>query len=109
MAAKIHHTAICVRDFETSLRFYRDGLGLSLLWEKEFEGDWPTLFGAPGPKLHSAFLGDPGAPDARIVELVESIGGMDGGSAQGPRRQVGFFLLSFSVDVDGPLARLANL
>src|SRR6187200_1980206 len=83
MAAKIHHSAICVRDFETSLRFYRDGLGLSLLWEKEFEGDWPSLFGAPEPKLHSAFLGDPSAPDAGIVELVEFIGGMEEGTSQG--------------------------
>src|SRR3954463_6130460 len=109
MAAKIHHSAICVRDFEASLRFYRDGLGLSLLWEKEFEGDWPTLFGAAEPKLHSAFLGDPGAPDAGIVELVEFIGGMDDGSAQGPRPQLGFFLLSFYGDGDETLARLANL
>jgi glyoxylase I family protein len=109
MAAKIHHSAICVRDFDTSLRFYRDGLGLSLLWEREFEGDWPTLFGAPEPKLHSAFLGDPGTPDAGIVELVEFVGGMDDGTAQGAKPQLGFFLLSFYVDVDDTLARLADL
>jgi glyoxylase I family protein len=109
MAAKIHHSAICVRDFETSLRFYRDGLGLAPLWEKEFEGDWPTLFGAPEPKLHSAFLGDPGVPDAGIVELVEFAGGMAEGAPQGPQPQLGFFLLSFYVDVDETLARLAAL
>jgi len=109
MAAKIHHSAICVRDFDTSLCFYRDGLGLSLLWEREFEGDWPTLFGAPEAKLHSAFLGDPGAPDAGIVELVEFIGGMEEGTPQGLQPQLGFFLLSFYVDVDVTLARLAHL
>jgi catechol 2,3-dioxygenase-like lactoylglutathione lyase family enzyme len=109
MAAKIHHSAICVRDFDASLRFYRDGLGLSLLWEREFEGDWPTLFGAPESKLHSAFLGDPGAPDAGIVELVEFLGGMEEGTPQGARPQLGFFLLSFYVDVDETLARLAHL
>ena len=109
MAAKIHHSAICVRDFATSLRFYCDGLGLSVLWEKEFEGDWPTLFGAPEPKLHSAFLGDPGVPDAGIVELVEFIGGMPDGTPQGAQPQLGFFLLSFYVDVDETLARLADL
>ena len=109
MAAKIHHSAICVRDFDASLRFYRDGLGLSLLWEREFEGDWPTLFGAPEPKLHSAFLGDANAPDAGIVELVELIGGMEEGAPQGPSPQLGFFLLSFYVDVDETLARLAHL
>jgi catechol 2,3-dioxygenase-like lactoylglutathione lyase family enzyme len=109
MAAKIHHSAICVRDFDASLRFYRDGLGLSLLWEREFEGDWPTLFGAPEPKLHSAFLGDPGVPDAGIVELVEFVGGMEDGTPQGDQPQLGFFLLSFYVDVDETLARLADL
>ena len=70
MAAKIHHSAICVRDFDASLRFYRDGLGLSLLWEREFEGDWPTLFGAPEPKLHSAFLGDPAVERHHALHLV---------------------------------------
>ena len=109
MANKIHHSAICVRDFDASLRFYRDGLALSLLWEKEFEGDWPALFGAPEPKLHSAFLGDPEAPDAGIVELVEFVGGMEEGAPQGDRPQLGFFLLSFYVDVDETLARLADL
>ena len=109
MPAKCHHSAICVRDFAASLRFYTEGLGLELLWENEFEGDWPTLFGAPERRLHSAFLGDPSVPDAGIVELVEFIGGMADGTGQGPNPQVGFFLLSFYVDVDETLARLAVL
>jgi glyoxylase I family protein len=109
MATKCHHSAICVRDFDASMRFYREGLGLELLWEKVFEGDWPHLFGAPEPQLHSAFLGDPAVPDAGIVELVDFIGGIDDGSGQGPAPQVGFFLLSFYVDVDATLARLAEL
>lgn len=109
MPAKCHHSAICVSDFATSLRFYTEGLGLELLWEKEFEGDWPTLFGAPQPRLHSAFLGDPSVPDAGIVELVEFPGGMAEGSPQGPVPELGFFLLSFYVDVDATLARLGAL
>jgi len=109
MAAKCHHSAICVRDFAASLRFYTEGLGLTLLWENEFAGDWPTLFGAREPRLHSAFLGDPECDDAGIVELVEFIGGMEAGTGQGPAPQVGFFLLSFYVDVDATLARLAGL
>jgi catechol 2,3-dioxygenase-like lactoylglutathione lyase family enzyme len=109
MPAKCHHSAICVSDFAASLRFYTEGLGLELLWEKEFEGDWPTLFGAPQPRLHSAFLGDPAVPDAGIVELVEFPGGMAAGTPQGPTPQLGFFLLSFYVDVDATLDRLAAL
>ena len=109
MPTKCHHSAICVSDFDASLRFYRDGLGLALLWEKVFDGDWPMLFGAPQPKLHSAFLGDPDVPDAGIVELVEFIGGMEDGSTQGAKPELGFFLLSFYVDVDATLERLASM
>lgn len=109
MPAKCHHSAICVRDFAASLRFYTEGLGLELLWENEFDGDWPSLFGAPEPRLHSAFLGDPATPDAGIVELVEFPGGMGEGTPQGSAPQLGFFLLSFYVDVDATLTRLAEL
>lgn len=109
MPTKCHHSAICVRDFAASLRFYTEGLGLELLWEQEFDGDWPTLFGARQPRLHSAFLGDPAADDAGIVELVEFIGGMEEGTGQGAAPGCGFFLLSFYVDVDATLARLAEL
>lgn len=109
MAVKCHHSAICVRDFATSLRFYTEGLGLEVLWENEFDGDWPTLFGARRPRLHSAFLGDPTVADAGIVELVEFAGGMEEGTGQGPAPQLGFFLLSFYVDVDQTLARLTAL
>jgi catechol 2,3-dioxygenase-like lactoylglutathione lyase family enzyme len=109
MPVKCHHSAICVRDFAASLRFYAEGLGLELLWEHEFDGDWPTLFGAREPRLRSAFLGDPSVGDAGIVELVEFAGGMEEGAGQGPAPQLGFFLLSFYVDVDETLTRLAAL
>jgi glyoxylase I family protein len=109
MPTKCHHSAICVSDFATSLRFYTEGLGLGLLWENEFEGDWPTLFGAPQPTLRSAFLGDPQVPDSGIVELVDFPGGMGPAAGQGAAPQLGFFLLSFYVDVDETLARLASM
>jgi catechol 2,3-dioxygenase-like lactoylglutathione lyase family enzyme len=109
MPISCHHSAVCVRDFAASMRFYTEGLGLALLWEKEFDGDWPTLFGAPQPRLHSAFLGDPDGPDAGIVELVEFPGGMGEAQGQGASPQLGFFLLSFYVDVDETLARLAAM
>jgi glyoxylase I family protein len=59
------------------------------------------------------FLGDPDSPDAGIVELVT----FDAGGADGDRRgapspappRPGFFLLSFFVDVDATMARLAAL
>jgi catechol 2,3-dioxygenase-like lactoylglutathione lyase family enzyme len=39
---------LVVRDLEASLRFYRDGLGLDLLVDRQVEGDWPDLLDAPG-------------------------------------------------------------
>jgi catechol 2,3-dioxygenase-like lactoylglutathione lyase family enzyme len=108
----LHHGAIHTGDVDRSLRFYRDGIGLRVLMDQEFDGDWRTLFGAPADRLRSVFLGDPTTPNAGIVELVAFTGagaGDDGQeSASGPPGR-GFFLLSFFVDVDAVLARLADL
>lgn len=104
----VHHSALCVGDVDASLRFYRDGLGLRVLMDHTFEGDWPTLFGAPSRRLRSIFLGDPDVQDSGIVELVAFDNGADARPAvvdDAPGH--GFFLLSFFVDVEATLARLA--
>ncbi len=108
MAAKVHHSAICARDIDASLRFYRDGLGLEVTMDEEFDGDWPTLFGASGTRLRSVFLGDPAVADAGFVELV-SFADLGAGSGASGAPATGFFLLSFYVDVDATLRRLAAL
>jgi catechol 2,3-dioxygenase-like lactoylglutathione lyase family enzyme len=107
--ARVHHSAIYTRDVDASLRFYRDGLGLQVLMDHEFDGDWRDLFDAAGNRLRSVFLGDPASPDAGIVELV-TFDGADapGGAPVGPPER-GFFLLSFFVDVEATMARLAAL
>ena len=108
---RVHHSAIQARDLDTSVRFYRDGLGLEVLMDHEFDGDWRTLFGVHADRLHSVFLGDPAMPDAGIVELVtfadDAHGGVGTDASDPPR--FGFFLLSFFVDVDATLGRLADL
>ncbi len=105
---RVHHSAICTRDWDASIRFWRDGLGLQPLMENTFDGRWRELFGATGDTLHSIFLGDPDQPDGGIVEIVEFPTGIDDGAPiAGPA--VGFFLLSFYVDVDATLARLAEM
>jgi catechol 2,3-dioxygenase-like lactoylglutathione lyase family enzyme len=89
----IHHTAIVTADVDTSMRFWRDGLGLTELFDYTFTGDWPTLFGAATDQLRSIFLGDPDTPDTGIVELVV----LDGSAAAAPlaeRPAIGLFLLS---------------
>jgi catechol 2,3-dioxygenase-like lactoylglutathione lyase family enzyme len=108
----LHHAALCVRDLDASLRFYRDGLGLEVLMDQRFEGDWPALFDASSRRLRSVFLGDPARADAGIVELVvfDHATGEPAGPviAAGPPAS-GFFLLSFFVDVDVTLSRLRSL
>jgi catechol 2,3-dioxygenase-like lactoylglutathione lyase family enzyme len=104
----IHHTAIVTADVDASMRFWRDGLGLTELFDYTFTGDWPTLFGAATDQLRSIFLGDPETPDTGIVELVM----LDAVQAAPPPTDVpgfGFFLLSLQRDVDATLATLAGL
>ena len=107
----IHHTAICVRDVDASLRFWRDGLGFEVVMDERFEGDWPTLLHAPTSSLRAVFLGDPTNLDAGIVELVD-LGpvpsGGDAGSSDQPAA-TGVLLLSIMTDLDGALGRLRSL
>lgn len=106
----IHHSVVVVRDLETSLRFYRDGLGLDLLQDRQVEGDWPDLFGVPSRRVHAVFLGDAGVPDdhAGVLELNVFDGEVPEEPPPSPPR-TGFLLLSFFVDVDATLGRLAAL
>lgn len=104
----VHHAAICTADVERSLRFWRDGLGLTELFDHTFRGDWPELFGASSDELRSIFLGDSQNPDTGIVELVVFAQAGDAPTpASGPRH--GFFLLSLQRDVDATLSDLAAL
>jgi glyoxylase I family protein len=104
---KAHHTAICTLDVDTSLRFWRDGLGFEVTMDQEFDGDWPTLFEAPSTRLRSVFLGDPADPSAGTVELVD-LGPLSEAAPAG-RPTTGFFLVSVYLDVEAALARLAEL
>ena len=110
MPGGIHHSVVVVRDLEASLRFYRDGLGLDLLLDRHVEGDWPDLFDAPSRRVRAVFLGDAGVPDeqAGVLELNVFYGDVPEGPPPSPPR-TGFFLLSFFVDIDATLGRLAAL
>jgi glyoxylase I family protein len=104
----VHHTALVTADVETSMRFWRDGLGFSELFDHTFSGDWPTLFGAKTDSLRSVFLGDPRTPETGIVELVV----FDGVTAPAPAPAgpaFGFFLISLQRDPDPTLTKLAEL
>ncbi len=104
----IHHSAIVTADVESSMRFWRDGLGFTELFDHTFTGDWPTLFGAATDQLRSIFLGDPEFPDTGIVELVV-LDGVEPAPAPSEAPAFGFFLLSLQRDVDATLETLADL
>lgn len=104
----IHHSAICTRAWDESVRFWQDGIGLRPMMENTFQGDWTTLFKASGDTLRSIFLGNPERPDSGIVEIVEFPTGVDDGAPPVAPR-VGFFLLSLYVDVEATLARLGEI
>jgi catechol 2,3-dioxygenase-like lactoylglutathione lyase family enzyme len=111
MAGAIHHSVVVVRDLERSMRFYRDGIGLDVLRDREVEGDWPALFDGPGRRLRAVFLGDPQVADvhAGVLELASFLDGeVAPGRAAGPP-SAGLFQLSFFVDVEKTLAKLADL
>jgi catechol 2,3-dioxygenase-like lactoylglutathione lyase family enzyme len=76
MPGAINHSVVVARDLDESLRFYRDGIGLDVLQDREVEGDWPALFDGPGRRLHAVFLGDPQVPDVHtgVLELTTFIG-----------------------------------
>jgi len=107
MAARVHHTAVVCSDIELSTRFYRDGLGMDVMMDEVFDGDWPTLFDAPSSRLRSVFLGSADDPAAGIVELVYFEDGVEPAPKDRPPAY-GFFLVSLYVDVDATLARLAE-
>jgi catechol 2,3-dioxygenase-like lactoylglutathione lyase family enzyme len=104
----VHHTAIVTTDVERALSFWRDGLGLTVLFDHVFTGDWPTLFDATSDTLRSIFLGDLGAPDTGIVELVVfDDPAPERESMAGP--SAGFFLISLNREVEPTLGRLTDL
>ena len=105
MAPRVHHTAVVWSDVELSLRFYRDGLGMDVLMDEVFEGDWPTLFDARSSRLRSIFLGSADDPSGGIVELV--VFDEDAEPAPSDRPPAyGFFLISLYLDVEQTLTRL---
>jgi glyoxylase I family protein len=109
--AAIHHSVVIVRDLDTSLRFYRDGLGLEVLVDREIEGDWPGLFDGPSGRLRVVFLGDARMPDvsAGVLELNAFLDGNVPTGDPPAHPTTGFFMLSYFVDVEATLNRLAEL
>lgn len=110
----VHHTGLCPANLEQSVRFYRDGIGLTVLADFAMDADLEPLLGRRTSHVRAVFLGSPDSPQGGTLELLDlgcndvhdDIGDEPGGSGT-PHR--GVFLLSFVVDVSAVLARLAEL
>lgn len=101
---QLHHVSLFVRDVERTLPFYRDGLGFEVLIDKEFDGEWPTLFDVASTRLRAVMLGEPNDSGDWDVELV---GFADPVPEAPPLVAVaGIVMLSLQVDLDEVLPRL---
>jgi len=73
MISGIHHTSFTVNDMERSVTFYRDILGMKVVWDSlqagvRFKGPIAdNLTNCPGTELHIVFL----SINERLIELVE--------------------------------------
>src|SRR3954469_7303808 len=108
--AVVHHTGVCPADMDTSLRFYVDGIGLTVLFDVVLPLDLEPLLGVTTSKVRTVFLGDPARSDAGVLELLDlGTGGVAGEPAGSGLPQRGAFLLSFHVAVQETLSRLESL
>jgi catechol 2,3-dioxygenase-like lactoylglutathione lyase family enzyme len=106
----MHHAGVCVRDMEQSLRFYRDGLGLTVLTDKVLNADLEPLLAVRTESVRTVFLGDAEHTDSGIVELLDL--GAPGIADDEPQLGAparGVFLLSVQVDVRVVLSRLEGM
>jgi catechol 2,3-dioxygenase-like lactoylglutathione lyase family enzyme len=101
---QLHHVTLFVDDADRAVRFYRDGLGLAVLVDREFDGPWPRLFDAPSMTLRSVIFGDPARPDAAQVEVVTYADDPPAGGAPAPTSHGrGAPMLAFFADLDAAL------
>jgi catechol 2,3-dioxygenase-like lactoylglutathione lyase family enzyme len=106
----VHHTGLCPADFETSLRFYRDGIGLDVLVDTVLKTDVKPLLGVHTTTIRTVFLGEADKRDGGILELMD-LGSADitSGPPQSGLPARGLCLISVQVDVEAVLARLDEL
>jgi glyoxylase I family protein len=101
----LNHVTVFVADAERSLRFYRDGLGLAVKLDREFDGDWPTLFGVGSQRLRAIFLGDDErGHQIELVTFAEPLPGGPGAAAPA----TGCVVVAFHVDLAATLPALQD-
>jgi len=101
----LHHTGLTVRDLERSLAFYRDVLGMEVLFEQEKEGGYlGAIVGYPDAHVRMAHVAFPG--DVQRIELFQYVSPEPRGEPGEPR-DVGITHVCLRVDdVDSLAERL---
>ena len=106
---KIHHTAVCTRDMDTSLRFWQDGLGFVQKMDASFDGDWPTLFGRASKDCGPSFWAIRTSRGRGSSSWWSFPAGWPTPPAPPSEPAIGFFLVSVYLQIEPALARLASL
>jgi catechol 2,3-dioxygenase-like lactoylglutathione lyase family enzyme len=101
----LHHTGLTVRDLSRSLGFYRDVLGMEVVFEQEKEGGYlAAIVGYPDAHVRMAHLVFPG--DVHRLELFEYVSPEPRGEPGEPR-EVGITHVCLLVDdIDALAERL---
>lgn len=106
----LHHAGLCPADIDASLRFYRDGIGLTVLADFTMDADLEALLGRSTRRVRAVFLGSPDSPQGGTLELLDLGEPGFAGEPPGPGTpHRGVFLLSFQVPVEEVLSRLAEM
>jgi catechol 2,3-dioxygenase-like lactoylglutathione lyase family enzyme len=80
----LHHTGLTVRDLHRSLAFYRDVLGMEVVFEQEKRGGYlAEIVGYEDARVRMVHLAFPG--DAQRIELFEYLVPEGRGQAGEPR------------------------
>jgi len=101
----LHHTGLTISDLQRSLRFWRDGMGMEMLFEQEKAGGYlEAIVGEPGAHVRMAHLafGD----DGTRIELFQYVAPSGGQHLQRPA-DLGFAHICVACDdLDDRLERL---
>jgi catechol 2,3-dioxygenase-like lactoylglutathione lyase family enzyme len=106
----INHVGLCPADFNASLRFYTEGVGLEVIFDVTLAADLEPLIGITTSKVRTVFLGSKADTEVGALELMDFF---DDRMSSQPERagvpQRGACLVSFVVPVTETLERLAAL
>ena len=101
----LHHTGLTISDLQRSLRFWRDAMGMEVIFEQEKVGGYfESIVGEPGAHVRMAHLAFRG--EGTRIELFEYVAPAGGRHVQRPA-DVGFAHICVECDdLDDRLDRL---